>query len=138
VVAAPGFSTRINDVGIEAIPAYNIKSERLQFHPKANGWVGYIVEAQGKRIYHAGDTDFIPGMKSLGSIYAAMLPVGGKYTMDVDEAMEAAKAIKPEFFVPMHYKNLLGIEGSQKVEEELRKIGNCRIMREVQEPTYSF
>ena len=67
----------------------------------------------GMRIYHAGDTDFIPEMRNLKEIHAALLPVGGTYTMDVTEAIEAAKAIAPKFFVPMHYKNLLGREGAR-------------------------
>ncbi len=138
-IARPGFSERIGAVDIEAIPAYNIKSGKLQFHPRENGWVGYIVGIAGMRIYHAGDTDFIPEMKALKGIEAALLPVGGTYTMDVREALEANKAIRPKFFVPMHYKNLLGAEGSASAEERIRNgAANALIMKEVQEPTYSF
>jgi L-ascorbate metabolism protein UlaG (beta-lactamase superfamily) len=101
--------------------------------------VGYIIDVGGMRIYHAGDTDYIPEMKGLKDIHAALLPVGGTYTMDVAEAIEAAKAIAPKFFVPMHYKNLLGKEGSRVAEEQIRKgVGSALIMKEVQEPTYAF
>src|SRR3990170_3063245 len=51
-----------DDVNIQAIPAYNIGKS---YHPKVNGWVGFIVTISGKRIYHAGDTDAIPEMKKL-------------------------------------------------------------------------
>ena len=137
-VAEPGFRTDFHGIGIEAVPAYNTASEKQGFHPKADMSVGYIVDFDGMRIYHAGDTDFVPEMRQLKDIYAALLPVGGKYTMDADEAVEAVKAMRPKFFVPMHYKNLLGSEGSRKLEEKLMKeLPNCRIMRE-QDPTFSF
>ena len=138
-VAEAGFRTSFNGTGIEAVPAYNIAKEKQQFHPKANGGVGYIVDVDGMRIYHAGDTDLIPEMGDLKDIYAALLPVGGKYTMNVAEAIEAVKIIRPRFFVPMHYKNLLGVEGSRKAEERLmEELPNCHIMKEIQEPAYSF
>ena len=46
-VAKPGFRESVDGMEIEAVPAYNIKSERLQFHPRANGWVGYVINAGG-------------------------------------------------------------------------------------------
>ena len=59
-------------------------------------------------VYHAGDTDFIPEMKQLGKISVAMLPIGGTYTMDADEAIVAANTIAADITVPMHYRRLLG------------------------------
>jgi len=138
-VAKPGFKESVKGIGIEAVPAYNIREERLQSHPKAKGWVGYVIDIGGMRIYHAGDTDFIPEMKTLKDIYAALLPAGGTYTMDADEAVEAAKAIAPKFFVPMHYKNLLGKEGARAAEERMTSgFRGTLIMKEIQEPTYGF
>jgi L-ascorbate metabolism protein UlaG (beta-lactamase superfamily) len=138
-IAKPGFRERVEGIGIEAVPAYNVKRERLQSHPRANEWVGYVISIGNMRIYHAGDTDFIPEMKSLGDIDAALLPAGGTFTMDVSEAIEAAKAIAPRFFVPMHYKNLLGQDGSMAAEERMVKsVKGAMIMKEVQNPTYSF
>ncbi len=138
-VAKPGFKERVNGAEVEAIPAYNVKSERLQSHPLANGWVGYVINIGGMRIYHAGDTDYIPEMRSLKNIDAALLPVGGTFTMDVAEAIEAARAIAPKFFVPMHYKNLLGRDGANAAEEQIKKnVSGALIMNEVQSPTYAF
>ena len=48
--------------------------DKQTIHPKENKWMGYIIEVDGRRIYHAGDTDFIPEMKGLENIYAALLP----------------------------------------------------------------
>lgn len=140
-VARPGFKTSIpsQDIDITAIPAYNTKSERLQFHPRSNDWVGYIIEVNGMMIYHAGDTDFIPEMKHLKNIDVALLPMGGTYTMGVDEMIDAAKAINPKKVVPVHYKNLLGKEGSEAAEKKLKEhLNNVLFMKEVQPPTYGF
>jgi L-ascorbate metabolism protein UlaG (beta-lactamase superfamily) len=54
---------------------------------------------------HAGDTDFIPEMKQIGPIDMALLPIGGTYTMDINDAVEAAMAINPAAVIPMHYLN---------------------------------
>src|SRR5574342_398215 len=56
----PGDKLTVQGVDIEAVPSYNTNK---QFHPKSNGWVGYIVTVEGQRIYIAGDTDHIPEMK---------------------------------------------------------------------------
>ncbi|MGC8647868.1 MAG: MBL fold metallo-hydrolase [Candidatus Micrarchaeia archaeon] len=138
-VAKPGFRTNFNGIEIEAVPAYNIKKERLGFHPKSNEWVGYVIGTEFGKVYHAGDTDHIPEMKSLKNIELALLPIGGTYTMDVKEAIEATKSIEARYFAPMHYKNLLGLDGSKNAEEEFKKnVKNAVIFSEVQKPTYSF
>jgi L-ascorbate metabolism protein UlaG (beta-lactamase superfamily) len=100
----PGDSLALDDVNIEAVPAYNINKD---FHPKANGWLGFVLEMDDVRIYHAGDTDFIPEMSDL-NVDIALLPVSGTYVMTADEAVEAALAINPGVAVPMHYGAIVG------------------------------
>ncbi|RJS85298.1 MBL fold metallo-hydrolase [Candidatus Bathyarchaeota archaeon] len=100
----PGEKIEVNDVAVEAVHAYNYKRFRSPgnpFHPRGFG-NGYIITVKDKRIYHAGDTDFIPEMKDLKNISLALLPSGGTYTMDNLEAAEAALTIKPEAVIPMH------------------------------------
>ncbi|MEM1593047.1 MAG: MBL fold metallo-hydrolase [Archaeoglobaceae archaeon] len=87
----------VKDVKIKTVPAYNVNKP---FHKK--GGVGYIVEIDGVRIYHAGDTDRIPEMKNI-EVDVALLPIGGTYTMNVSEAVEAAWDIKAKVYIPMHY-----------------------------------
>ena len=50
-------------------------------HPKANRWVGYVLELPGGTYYHAGDTDHVPELDDLKTD-VAFLPIGGTYTMD--------------------------------------------------------
>ncbi len=102
----PGEIVSIGNVRVRTIPAYNIGKS---FHPKENGWVGYILEIDNISIYHAGDTDFIPEMKDLKP-YVALLPIGGTYTMGVDDALKAADAISPHLVIPMHYGDIVGSE----------------------------
>jgi L-ascorbate metabolism protein UlaG (beta-lactamase superfamily) len=100
----PGEETKANARWVKAVEAYNIKrfkSPGKPWHPRGYG-VGYLLKIEGKTIYHAGDTDFIPEMKQLGSVDVALLPTGDKYTMDNVEAAEAALAIKPKTATPMH------------------------------------
>lgn len=89
----------LKGVKVTAVPAYNVGK---RFHPKGLG-VGYVLELEEVRIYHAGDTDRIPEMKNLKNITVALLPIGGTYTMNISEAAEAAKDISPKIAIPMHY-----------------------------------
>lgn len=119
---APGSSYTVKGVPFSTIPAYNIHPARLKFHPRKNGWVGYVITVNNQKIYHAGDTDFVPEMKDLvkENLDIALLPIGGTYTMDVDEAIEAANEIRAKITIPMHYRNLLK-EKSDEVVEKFRK-----------------
>lgn len=100
----PGDKVTVQGIDIEAVPAYNVDK---QFHPKSAGHVGFIVTIDGVRIYHAGDTDFIPEMKGF-RVDIALLPVSGTYVMTAEEAVQAAGAIKPKLAIPMHYGAIVG------------------------------
>jgi L-ascorbate metabolism protein UlaG (beta-lactamase superfamily) len=104
-VLQPGEHVTVGEVRIEAIPAYNVdkfRSPGVPFHPKEAGHVGYVVTVGQERIYFAGDTDHIPEMAGL-DCDVALLPIGGTYTMDAEEAAQAATDIGPEVVVPMHW-----------------------------------
>lgn len=100
----PGDRKSVGGLTVEAVPAYNINK---QFHPKKDGKLGYVLTIEGKRMYHAGDTDFIPEMHGL-KVDVAFLPVGGTYTMDAEEAAKAVEAIRPKVVVPIHYGSIVG------------------------------
>jgi L-ascorbate metabolism protein UlaG (beta-lactamase superfamily) len=114
----PGEEIVVDDVRIEAVEAYNVKRFKPSgkpWHPKGYG-VGYVIKAEGKTIYHAGDTDFIPEMRLLKKIDLALLPTGDKYTMDNTEAAEAAIAINPRTAMAMHTWGKDREEFKKKVE----------------------
>jgi len=97
----------VNGVKITGSSAYNPKK---QFHPKSQNWLGFIIDIGGVRIYYAGDTDIIDEMKILKNINidVALLPVGGNFTMNADEAAEAVKIIKPKQAIPYHFGDIVG------------------------------
>ncbi|MFH1083970.1 MAG: MBL fold metallo-hydrolase, partial [Pseudomonadota bacterium] len=103
-VVKPGDTVDLGDVKIEAVPSYNTDKD---FHPKKNGWLGFVVETEGVKVYHAGDADFIPEMKNL-EVDIALLPVSGTYVMTADQAVKAALAINPKLAIPMHYGAIVG------------------------------
>ena len=114
----PGEETSVDNIRIRAVEAYNYKRFRSPgkpYHPKGLG-VGYLITAEGKTIYHAGDTDFIPEMRKIGPVDVVLLPSGGTYTMDNAEAAEAAIAINPKIVIPMHRWDTNPEEFKKKVE----------------------
>ncbi len=116
-VLKPGQSVDAGGTRVNAVPSYNTDKD---FHPKSNEWLGFVVEMDGVRIYHAGDADFIPEMRDL-DVDIALIPVSGTYVMDVDQAIEAARAIKPKIAVPMHYGKIVGSEDDAKKFAEALK-----------------
>lgn len=101
ITVKPGQSFTAAGIKGRAVPAYNVN--KTQFHPKSNHWVGYVVEIDGLKIYHAGDTERIPEMKEI-TCDIALLPLGQTYTMDnVEDAVQAALDVRAKVTIPMHY-----------------------------------
>jgi L-ascorbate metabolism protein UlaG (beta-lactamase superfamily) len=112
----PQQSYSIGNLKVQTVPAYNMDKK---FHPKQNNWVGYIITlSSGQKIYHAGDTDFIPEMKKIVADIA-LLPCGGTYTMTAKQASEAANEFKPQLLIPMHWGSVVG---SKADAEEVKKL----------------
>jgi L-ascorbate metabolism protein UlaG (beta-lactamase superfamily) len=115
---APGDAVTVGAVTIAAVPAYN---PRKPYHPEANGWLGFILTVDGKRIYFAGDTDLIPAMKDIRADIA-ILPVGGTYTMTAAEAAEAATLINPALAIPIHWGDIVGTRADAEKFRRLAKV----------------
>jgi L-ascorbate metabolism protein UlaG (beta-lactamase superfamily) len=106
----PGDKLTVKGVAIEVVPAYNVNKFRAPgqpFHPKEDAKVGFVFTVDGARIYHTGDSDLIPEMASVQADIA-LIPVSGTYVMTADEAVEAARLIKPKVAIPMHYGDIVG------------------------------
>lgn len=94
---------------------------------------GVIIDIEGVRIYHAGDTCLTGEMKTIKELYApqiALLPIGGTYTMDVEHAAMAAKWLGAKTVVPMHYGTFPEVEADLKKFAQLIAVGNtsCQIL----------
>ncbi len=102
----PGDTVEIGALRVEVLPAYNTDKPN---HPQEAGHVGYVLEINKRRIYHAGDTDVIPEMDEI-RCDVALLPIGGTYTMDAAQAAEALHRIGPRVAIPMHWGRIVGLE----------------------------
>lgn len=110
-----GDELNFDGLKVEAVPAYN---PNKKFHPKNEGWLGYLMKFDKLTIYHAGDTDKTKEMEKLtgygkkGHEFVALLPVSGTYVMDADEAAEVAEMLNPNIAIPMHYG--AGVAGTEE------------------------
>jgi len=100
----PGDTAVVCGVTVTAVPAYNINKS---FHPRSHGGLGFLITADGKTIYYCGDTDRIPEMDQIRADIV-ILPVGGTYTMTVEEAAQAVNGINPELAIPIHFGDIVG------------------------------
>jgi len=68
----------------------------------------------GKNIAHLGDT-YLDGVDPLGNIDLLLVPIGGHYTMNIEEALKAVEIIKPKMVIPMHYNTFKEIKADPNV-----------------------
>jgi L-ascorbate metabolism protein UlaG (beta-lactamase superfamily) len=123
----PDQEVEIQGINIKAVPAYN---PAKPFHPQKNEWLGFVFTMEGVSIYHAGDTDIIPEMEDLGAVNIALLPVGGKYTTNAEQAAATANLIKPDVSIPMHWgADVIGTEEDASRFKELCQ-GEVMILKE--------
>ena len=104
---APGESHEVAGLRFTTVPAYNTHEERLEMHPRAKRWVGYVLGFGGTTYYHAGDTDHAPELDDVRTD-VAFVPIGGTFTMDPEEAGGLVTAIAPRLAVPFHYGFVVG------------------------------
>ena len=96
---------------------------------------GYIFAIEGKAIYHAGDTCLNSDMKVYGDLYQpqiVMLPVGGHYTMDIEQAVMAAQWLNASEVIPMHYNTFEAIKVDiDDFERQIRGKGKVPVVLNV-------
>jgi len=125
IIMKNGDVKTIQELKIEAVPAYNIVHKRESgepFHPEGHG-NGYVITFADKRVYVAGDTENTPEMKALKDIYIAFLPMNLPYTMTPEMVADAAKAFKPKILYPYHY----GRTDTSKIVELLKDIKEIEV-----------
>ncbi len=117
----PGDMLQLDGFDVLAVPAYN---EDKKFHTREHGWLGYVFTIGDTTFYHAGDTDFLPAMSGI-RCDVAFLPIGGHYTMGVDDAARAGEACGAEIIVPIHWGEPHGTEDDIERLRRLfpRKVG---------------
>lgn len=89
----------VGQVSVRGVPAYTITKA---FHAKGFEGLGFLISMMRHDIYYAGDTDLTPDMEKIGCDIA-LLPVGGAFTMNYEEAAQAARMVRARYVIPMHY-----------------------------------
>jgi L-ascorbate metabolism protein UlaG (beta-lactamase superfamily) len=125
IVMKNGDTQAVGPLSVSAIPAFNIRPEAQQFHPKGRD-NGYVIEKDGYRVYIAGDTEGTPEMRALTDIDVAFVPMNLPYTMSVEEAADAVLAFAPKTVYPYHYRRQDGLSDVNKFKE-LVAAGNQNI-----------
>jgi L-ascorbate metabolism protein UlaG (beta-lactamase superfamily) len=129
-IIEPNQELEIGEIRVSTLPSYNIDKH---FHSKDESWVGYLIKMNDVLVYHSGDCDLIPEMQKLtgykqpGKEFVALLPVGGRFTMNAEEAAEAAKLIKPTIAIPMHYGSIVGSKEDAFEFKELCEESGIRV-----------
>jgi L-ascorbate metabolism protein UlaG (beta-lactamase superfamily) len=130
---APVFATtelagELEEEGIETVPAnfggtfaFDWGSAKLfpAWHDsstpsgKHNTPAGILIDFKGTLIYHAGDTSLFSDLQLVGKrapVDVAILPIGGFFTMDRHDAVDAADFIGAKTIIPCHYNTFPAIE----------------------------
>ena len=120
LVVEPNNDYQIDDITFSAIASYNINKS---FHPKEKDYVGYNINIDGKNYYIMGDTDVTEEALKI-ACDVCFVPIGGTYTMDVNEAISYINQIKPEKAIPIHYGLIvgdksLGITFKENIDKEI-------------------
>ena len=117
----------LDGIRVEAVAAYNTTEGHLQFHPREREDCGYVLTLGGTRVYIAGDSEPTPEMRSLEGIDIAFLPVNQPYTMTVDQAAEAVRALRPAIFYPYHYGEVEQITDLDRLAREVAGLTEMRV-----------
>jgi L-ascorbate metabolism protein UlaG (beta-lactamase superfamily) len=92
-----------------------------------------LLEMDGLTIYHAGDTGLHADLEMIGTLYkpeVSILPIGGNYTMGVDEAVQAAKWLGSKKIIPMHYNTFPVIKADpHDFKRKIDAFSECIIMK---------
>jgi len=104
IYVEPQQTYNVDDIEFKTFHSYNIDKK---FHPKENLWVGYLITIKNETIAIVGDSDSTPELRELKTDIL-LLPVGGHFTMNVEEAVELTNLIKPKMVIPTHYGEVVG------------------------------
>lgn len=109
-VLRPWQSLTIDRACIKAVPAYCPNDWR---HPQSAGGLGFVLSLNYYDIYYAGDTGIIPEMARIKPDIA-ILPIGGSGTLNVEEAVEVVRQMRPHYTIPSNWGS--NIEGATRLD----------------------
>lgn len=125
ILVKPEEEFNVLGIPVKTTPAYNLDK---QYHLKEYEWVGYILIIEDQTYYFMGDTDSLDFMKEIHPDYL-FIPIGGKFTMTMEEAVILVNEMKPKVVIPIHYGTIigeksLGSDFSKKIDSTI----DCRLL----------
>ena len=112
----------------DKIEVMGIPLEMISASHHQSGYpTGYVFEFEGKKIAHLGDT-YIDGVSKIESVDILFCPIGGHFTMNVDEAVEALEIIRPQLAIPMHYNTFPEIQADPQEFKEKAEAQGFKIL----------
>ncbi len=140
-LTSKGFKTHNMHIG----GGYNFEFGRVKFTIAHHGSqtpdgnyagepAGIILQADGKTLYHTGDTALFLDMKLIGEMNGPidymLLPIGGNFTMDITDAVRAAELVRPGIAIPIHYNTFDVIKADpQEFKRKVEAVGiNSRVL----------
>lgn len=119
-----GTTQEVLGITFTAVPAYNIRLEAQQYHPRARGDIGVVMEVAGTRIYFSGDTEGTPEMLALENIDTAVVAMNLPFTMGVEDAARAVATFSPRVVIPYHYRSPEGFSDLDEFERILAELNS--------------
>ncbi len=121
----PNKTYKLNGLEFSTFRAYNTNKN---FHLREYNWVGYDLFLDNNHIVIVGDSDITPELMKLKAD-VLLIPIGGTFTMNVDEAAKLTNLICPKMVIPTHYGEYVGNKNMGKQFENLidKKI-KCKIL----------
>jgi L-ascorbate metabolism protein UlaG (beta-lactamase superfamily) len=114
-----GTTQSVLGITFTAVPAYNIRPEAQQYHPRSRGDIGVVMDVDGTRVYFSGDTEGTPEMLALENIDTAVVAMNLPFTMGVEAAAEAVATFSPRVVIPYHYRSSEGFSDLDEFERIL-------------------
>ena len=129
----PGGAFRFSFGRVKLTLAFHSSSAEAGLHPVYLGNpCGLLIEADGLRIYHAGDTALFSDMQLIGrnGLDVAMVPIGDNFTMGIEDAAAALDLLKPKVAIPMHYNTwpIIHVDAQEFVEAAARTDHTVKVL----------
>lgn len=127
-ILLPFTSYQFKNIVLYSVPAYNITSDHIKYHPKSSEGLGYVLNLGGTTIYFAGDTEDNEDVLSLKNIDVAFLPVNQPFTMTIQQVVKVINIIRPSILYPYHFGSSMGVTDVKPLVGMLNDICDVRIL----------
>ena len=127
LVVEPNKEYQLDSIYFSTVPAYN---KEKSYHPKEKEYVGYLLSLKDTTYYIMGDTDRTVEADKI-KCDVCFVPIGGVYTMDLEEAVTYVNDLAFRTVIPIHYGKIVGDEALGEQFKE--KVKNSEVILMIKE-----